>query len=166
MTLPKSGLVLALGVAAAGVAGCGQAPAPGSTPVPEAREITRANSATFGDYIVHFNAQSTTMLPADVARAFGIRRSSNRAMLNIAVLRRSEANGGAPQAAAVDVQATNLLGQLKDVPVRELREGEAIYYIGELRVANEEIINFNISVRPIDSDTPHQFRFQQQFYTD
>ena len=66
----------------------------------------------------------------------------------------------------MDVQASNLLGQLKDVRVRELREGEAIYYIGDLRIANEEIINFDISVRPVDSDTPQQLRFQQQFYTD
>ena len=90
MTLAKSGLFLALGVIAAGVAGCGQAPAPGSAPVPQAREITRPNSATFGDYIVHFHAQSTTMLPVDVARAVGIQRGSNRAMLNIAVVHHGE----------------------------------------------------------------------------
>ncbi|MFU8896786.1 MAG: DUF4426 domain-containing protein [Gammaproteobacteria bacterium] len=166
MTLAKFGSVLALSVIAAGMTACGQESSPGSRPAAEAREITRASSETFGDYIVHFNAQSTTMLPVDVARAFGIQRGSNRAMLNIAVLRRSDANGEHAVGAAVDVQATNLLGQLKDMRMRELREGEAIYYIGELRVANEEIINFNISVRPVDSDAPHQFRFQQQFYTD
>jgi hypothetical protein len=106
------------------------------------------------------------MLPAEVARAFGIRRSGNRAMLNVTVLRRGSGEGDKPVEAEVAVRAINLLGQLKDVSMRELREGEAIYYIGEMTVANEEIVTFNISVRPAGAAAPYEFKFQQQFYTD
>lgn len=150
---------------AAALAGCGQAPAPGSRPVPQAQEVTRATFEDFGDHVVHFNAQSTTMLPPEVARAFGIQRSGNRAMLNIAVQRKLPEGGSAPVGAAVSVEASNLLGQQKDVRIRELREGDAIYYIGEVTVANEEILSFTISVRPEGTDAPYVIRFRQQFYT-
>lgn len=166
MTRTKFALAATVASLAAGLVACGQSTEPGARPVPKAQEITRASFETFGDYIVHFNAQSTTMLPADVARAFGIRRSGNRAMLNITVLRRGDAGGDSPVDAEVAVSAVNLLGQEKDVSVRELREGEAIYYIGEFAVANEEIVTFRISVRPAGADAPHEFSFRQQFYTD
>jgi hypothetical protein len=166
--MTRTQLVVAstLAMFAIGATGCGQGSAPDSRPVPKAQEITRASSETFGDYIVHFNAQSTTMLPAEVARAFGIRRSGNRAMLNVTVLRRGSGEGDTPVEAEVTVRAINLLGQLKDLSMRELREGEAIYYLGEMTVANEEIVTFNISVRPAGAAAPYEFKFQQQFYTD
>lgn len=151
---------------AAGLSGCGQEPAPGSREAPPAQEITRASFETFGDHVVHFNAQSTTMLPAEVARAFGIRRSGNRAMLNVTVLRRNEPQNDTPVTADVVVDANNLLGQHKDVIMRELREGDAIYYIGELPVANQEVITFRISVRPEGAEAAYDFTFRQQFYTD
>jgi hypothetical protein len=165
MTRTKLAIAGTVAMFAIGSIGCGQGAAPGSRPVPKAQEITRASSETFGDYIVHFNAQSTTMLPAEVARAFGIRRSGNRAMLNVTVLRRGSGEGDTPVEAEVAVRAINLLGQLKDVSMRELREGEAIYYIGEITVANEEIVTFNISVRPAGAGASYEFKFQQQFYT-
>jgi hypothetical protein len=158
-----AGTVALLAIAATA---CGQGPDTGSRPTPKAQEITRASFHDFGDYIVHFNAQSTTMLPAEVARAFGIRRSGNRAMLNVTVLRKGDTSGDQPVEADVAVTATNLLGQLKDVRVRELREGEAIYYIGEVTIANEEIVSFKVSVRPAGADSPYEFSFRQQFYTD
>ena len=140
-------------------------PDTGSRPAPKAQEVTRASFETFGDHVVHFNAQSTTMLTPEVARAFGIRRGEKRAMLNISVLRQADPPPGTPVSAEVAVQASNLLGQQKGVKVRELREGEAIYYIGELGIANEEIVSFTVSVRPEGVDQPYEFKFRQQFYT-
>ena len=157
-------LTCTVALLATALAAC--SPDTGSRPAPKAQEVTRASFETFGDHVVHFNAQSTTMLPAEVARAFGIRRSDKRAMLNITVLRRGEADDGTPVTAVVEVEATNLLQQEKSISMRELREGDAIYYIGELTIANEEIVTFNISVKPEGADAPHVFTFRQQFYTD
>jgi len=166
MSRTKFATACTVALLAACLSACGQDPAPGSRAVPQAQEVTRASFETFGDHVVHFNAQSTTMLPPEVARAFGIRRSGNRAMLNITVLRREEAEADTPVTAVVTVNATNLLAQQKDISMRELREGEAIYYIGEVTVANEEIVTFDISVRPEGAVSAHEFRFRQQFYTD
>ena len=68
-------------------------------------------------------------------------------------------------AADVTVSASNLTGQLKSVDTREIREAQAIYYIGEVGVANRETLIFDISVKPEGETAPFTVRFRQQFYT-
>jgi hypothetical protein len=131
---------------------------------PQAREITRENFRDVGDWVVHFNAQPTDMLPAEVAKAYGIERSGNRAMLNVAVLRKEEGTTGTPVTANVTVKASNLTGQLKNMALREITEGPAIYYIGEVPVANQETLVFEIVVRPEGAADSYTIRFRQQFY--
>jgi hypothetical protein len=155
--------VLLLGIA---LSACGRDPDPAPPEPLEAQEAPAATFEAFGHYVVHFNAQLTTRLTPDVARGLDIQRSDDRAMLNISVIDRSVDGAPAPVTAEVEVRATNLVGQTKEMRFRELREGDAIYYLGEFPVADEEIVNFDISVRPEDMDAPHQFSFQQQFYTD
>lgn len=155
--------LIAAFASALGACGQGQSPDQGAPP---AQEITRENFQDFGAYVVHFNAQATSMLPPEVARAYGIQRSSNRAMLNVTVIRKAEGSTGTPVSANVSVDASNLTGQLKDLQMREVTEGDAIYYIGELSVANRETLIFDISARPEGVKDPLRVRFRQQFYTD
>jgi hypothetical protein len=143
---------------------CGPGPADGDD-AEAAREITRQSFSEFGDYVVHYNAQATEMLPPEVARAYGIQRSENRAMLNISVLRKQPGTIGQPVAAKVLVDASNLTGQLKSVDIRQIEEGHAIYYIGEVGVANRETLIFDISVQPEGESEAFRVRFRQQFYT-
>ncbi len=130
--------------------------------VPEA-QAAGATSANIGDHVVHFSAQSTDQLPPEVARAYNIVRSKNRAMLNVSVLR---ATDNKPVTADVTVKTVNLTGQLKNITMRRINEQEAIYYIGEVGVANREILNFDISITPDGIDSPSVVRFQRQFFTD
>lgn len=164
MRLHRPALACLLPLCVLGLVACGQPQESGE--IQQAREITRASSQTFGDHVVHYNAQSTTMIPAEVARAYGITRSENRAMLNITVIRKDAQGNGTPVAAEVDVRAVNLLNQARNISVRELREDEAIYYIGEFNVSDEETLNFTITVRPEESSEPHEVTFSQQFFTD
>jgi hypothetical protein len=71
-----------------------------------------------------------------------------------------------PVAAIVTVKTVNLTGQLKNMTMRQIDEQEAIYYIGEVPVANRETLNFQISITPEGVDAPSIVRFQRQFYTD
>lgn len=142
------------------VAACG---GPNETAeIPEA-EPAGASSATIGDHVVHFSAQTTDQLPPEVARAYNIVRSPNRAMLNVSVLRTTD---NQPVAAVVTVKTVNLTGQLKNVTMRQITEQDAIYYIGETPVANRETLIFDISVTPDGVETPSDVRFKRQFYTD
>lgn len=151
---------------AAGTMACGERTSPDPSPVPEAQEITDPSPEVFGAHAVHYTAQMTTRLPAEVARSLDISRGSDRAMLNITVLQRGDADDREPVKAEVEVTATNLIGQLSNISMRELHDGESIYYVGEFTVANEEIVTFDVSVRPEGVETAHEFSFQQQFYTD
>ena len=133
-----------------------------SAEVPEAQPAG-ATSSDIGDYVVHFSAQTTDQLPPEVAREYNIVRSKNRAMLNVSVLRKSD---NAPVAAGVAVKTVNLTGQLKNITMRQINEQDAIYYIGELPVANRETLIFDISVVPEGADQASEVRFKRQFFTD
>lgn len=123
-------------------------------------------SDSFGDYTVHYNALTTDLIDPTVARAYGIVRSKSRALINVAVLRKVMGTSGQPIRAEVSASATNLSLQLKSVDMRELNEGSAIYYIGELPVANNETLDISIVVTPEGSDIKHTTRFRQEFYTE
>ena len=133
-----------------------------SADVPDAQPAGASN-VDIGEHIVHFSALATDQLPPDVAKAYNIVRSPERAMLNVSVLQ--EADNKAVTA-EVTVNVVNLTGQLKNVAMRQIDEGDAIYYIGETRVANRETLVFDITVKPEGVNVPSQVRFQRQFFTD
>ena len=130
--------------------------------IPQA-EPAGASSADIGDHVVHFSALSTDQIPPEVARAYNIVRSKNRAMLNVSVL---EAETGKAVTATVTVKTVNLTGQLKTVTMRKVEEQDAIYYIGETPVANRETLIFDISVTPEGATQAAEVRFKRQFYSD
>jgi len=71
-----------------------------------------------------------------------------------------------PVAANVTVKTVNLTGQLKNITMRQIDEQDAIYYIGEVAVANRETLIFDISVTPEGVDLAAEVRFKRQFFTD
>lgn len=139
---------------------------PGETSsIPEAQPAG-ATSADIGNHVVHFSAQTTDQLPPAIAREYNIVRSKNRAMLNVSVLREAD---NVPVMAEVSVNTVNLTGQLKNVTMRKIEEpGDilAIYYIGDTTVANREVLNFDISIRPDGVSEVSKVRFQREFYSD
>jgi hypothetical protein len=124
------------------------------------------NSQDFGDYVVHFNALNTTYLPPTATHEYGIKRSKNRGMINIAILYKMLGTAGKPVAAAVTANATNLTGQKRDISLREVREGPAIYYIGDFPITNEETLRFNVNVKPEGQKETYEVNFKQQFFTE
>ncbi len=121
----------------------------------------------FGDYVVHYTALNTNFIPPQVAKGYGIHRSSSRALLNITVLKKVMDNPGTPVKAIVTASGTNLTGQLREIDIREIKDTEgAIYYIGELPVHNLETYNFTVEVHPEGEADPLIVKFRQQFYTE
>jgi hypothetical protein len=128
-----------------------------------------ASEETFkeqGDYEVHFNALRTDTLTQEVARAYGIQRSKNRVMLNVTILRKEAAHAPRkPVEGEVQVDAYNLNGQLKNLEMRRVSEGEAIYYIGEVSISGSEILVFDIEVKPSGETTPIEVKFKREFHS-
>jgi hypothetical protein len=127
--------------------------------------VLAENSQDFGDYVIHYNALATDMLPPAVARDYHITRSQNRGMLNITILKKVLGSPGQPVHARVEASAKNLAGQDRNIKMREIREGNAIYYIGEFGVANEETLKFNVRARPQGERDFFDVEFSQDFYT-
>lgn len=145
------------------LAACGQGPE-------QERQIPQAAPATetfrdFGDYVVHFRAFRSDELTPQIARSYGITRSQNRAVLNISIIRKQEGTMGTPVKGAIRAEVHNLVGQFKNVELREVQDGDAIYYIGETSISNAETLIFNIDVTPMGEGSRFAIRFRQQFFT-
>jgi len=121
----------------------------------------------FGDYVVHYNALSSSLITPEVAKAYGIRRSDSRALINISVLKPAGEQTATAVKAAVTTTGRNLTGQTRKIEMREIDDGDgAIYYIGELSVRNMETFDFTVVVIPEGQSKPLNIKFRQQFYTE
>ena len=124
------------------------------------------NYKDFGDYVLHYNAISTDQIAPTIAKSYDITRSPNRAMINVSILRKNEGATGTAVNATVKAKVVNLTGQLKSVDMRLITEGEAIYYLGEVRIADGDTFKFELDVVPDGSERPIQVRFDRSFFND
>jgi len=121
----------------------------------------------FGEYAVHYNALTSNLIPAQVAQAYGIKRSTSRALINITILKKIKDAPDTPVNARVTSSGTNLIGQRREIEMREIQEAEgAIYYIGELPVHNLETYNFTVEIQVKNETKIFVLQFMQQFYTE
>jgi hypothetical protein len=120
-------------------------------------------SEKFGNVEVHYNALTTDELLPEVARSYKIERSKTRGLLTIAVLKKNKMGVLVPSPANISVFATNLTQQLSQISMREIKEGAAVYYLGEFRVAPPDTLTFNSTVE-IKGDPKREVKFNQQFF--
>jgi len=122
---------------------------------------------TVGDYTVHFSAFTTDTLQPNMAKAYNITRSKNRGMFTLSLMKK--VNDVSPLGKAVrakiESKASNLSGQLRDFNVREIDEGNAVYYISVFHVTQGETLDFDIEITPLDGGKPFHVKFRQAFYT-
>ena len=118
------------------------------------------NLTKFGDYVIHHTALPTNILLPEVARAYKIKRSKDRGMINIVVQHKGKGIG-----AKVTGTGSNLNAQLKHLKFNEIKDGDVTYYISTFRVTNKEVISFKIKVQPDGSSATHMVKFKKEFYT-
>jgi hypothetical protein len=118
----------------------------------------------FGDYQVHYNALRTDELSPEVARAYGIERSGNRVLLNVSILSEGPDGRTVPVDGTVTARAYNLNGQLKDLQMRRLTEGQSVYFIGEVGIAGTEILVFEIEASPAGQASQYSVQFKREFF--
>jgi len=121
----------------------------------------------FGDYKVYYNALNSSLISPSVAKVYGIRRSDSRGLINIAVKHKDSDGNEAAVKAAVTASARNLTGQTRNIDMREIDDGDdAVYYIGELSVRNQETFDFTVLITPEGAVKPFSVTFRQQFFTE
>lgn len=123
------------------------------------------NSTRVPGYTIHHNAFTTDTLQPDIAKSYNIRRSKNRAMLNVSIIKDEAGTTGKSVKGKVSAKAKNLRGQVRDIPMREISESDATYYIGDFLVENQETVNFQISVTPEGKTSVYTTTLEQQFFT-
>lgn len=118
------------------------------------------------DYIVHYSAFNSTLVTPEVAKAYDLKRSRQRGLVNISVQRKNPT--GMPK--AIMAQLKGYTGQLggSEIPLdfKVITEGDAIYYLAEFLVRDGETLNFDIKISPTPEAAPLKVKFSQTFYSD
>lgn len=120
-------------------------------------------SQKFGDLEIHYNALTTDELLPEVARAYKIERSKTRGLVTLSVLKPNKAGVPTPVPAKLSVYATTLTQQLSNISMREVKEGAAIYYLGEFRVAPPDTLKFTATVE-VAGEPRREMVFEQKFF--
>ena len=120
-------------------------------------------SQKFGPLEIHYNAITTDELLPEVARSYKIERSKTRALVTLSVLKQNPVGAPTPVPARIAIYATNLNQQLTNITMREIKEGTAIYYLGEFRVAPPDTLKFTATVE-VAGEPKREMVFNQKFY--
>lgn len=159
----SAALILAVTVPAAMAAAPSPAPTAAAPAKPSLTLGSGLNSTRVGDVTVHYNAMPSTQLRPDIATRYGITRSSNRALVNVSVMKGPRAAEAVAVPAEVALVAINPAGQRQAVRLSEVRDRGAIYYLGEARIEERDTIDFELTVTP-EGGAPINARFRQEFW--
>ncbi len=116
---------------------------------------------SFGVYDAHYIILPTAMLKPEIAAQYGIVRSPTQALVNISLIERD----GLPVVSEVTGDYRNLLEQTQPLTFREVREGEAIYYLATFRYTDRDVLRFTFTVRLPDGSNgviEHQQRMHRE----
>lgn len=124
---------------------------------------TRAQySQDFGPYRVRYSAIPTDRLLPEMARAYGIARSSRRSLVNIAVERVADGRSDLVHT-AVEGTATSLTGERVPLKFREIVESGTVSYIAEFAIDTPDTYRFSIKLTPENASASHRLEFSQDF---
>jgi hypothetical protein len=108
-------------------------------------------------------AIGSTFFTPEIAKVYGITRSRYNGLINISVLDNTKA-GSPAKTVSITGKAKNNLGQFKTIEFTEVKEGDAIYYLAQIKYSNEETINFTLAIN--DGNEQQTLKFSQKFYVD
>jgi hypothetical protein len=127
--------------------------------------LALAEEQSFGDHTVYYQAVNSTFLTPEIAEQYGIVRSERRAFLNVAVVRNESDGSTTPVTATLNGVKHNLLQQSEPIEFRVVREGEAIYYLGQFDFSNAEVLRFTLEVAPEGQEPSHPIEWSTQLYS-
>jgi hypothetical protein len=124
-----------------------------------------AESIQFGSYEVHYSVVNSTFLEPAVAAHYQITRANDRAFVNLAF--RELLPGGTDRAVTAQVEGRTWdLFQNQFLEFREIREGDAIYYIADFEFSDKELRFFDLNILPAGATRSKQLKFQHTVYVE
>ena len=121
-------------------------------------DVVRKQS--YGPLDVHYNIFNSTFLQPETAKAVGLNRSKNQAVLNVSMVK-----DGKGQKGAVSGNFKNLLRQIETLTFKEIDEGDAVYYLAQFAITGQEILRFELQVTDSEGKT-HLLKFTQEVFPD
>lgn len=122
---------------------------------------TAEQKQMLGQYEAHYVVVQSTFFSEEIAARYDIVRGTDRALMNLSFLDETLT----PIAVTLNGTVTNLLSQMTELDFREVREGDAIYYLAEVRHTDRETLRFKVTVRTPDG-ADRELSFQQQMFWD
>ncbi len=118
----------------------------------------------FGPYEVHYSVVNTRLIPAQVAKVYDIVRANNRMLLNIAIRKRVGEQRTITQQAELKGTRNDLM---RPYPLKftAIKEQQAIYYISEFKIINEEFSRFSIEIK-VNAKESFTLEFEKTMYID
>lgn len=117
----------------------------------------------FANHTIYYTVFNSTFISADIAKAYGIKRSKYESLLNVVVSKTGE-HGGIP--VAITGTVTNLMQQQKQLDFKTIEEENTVYYIAPVRIGGEEVVHFDIAVRLDGEPQPLKFKFTKKLYAE
>lgn len=115
-----------------------------------------------GDLEMHCVALPTSELTPEAAQDFNVIRDPQRGLLTVTIFRHGGPGKAQAQQAQVYAGAINQRNQLSSIPVREVRKGDAVYYLGEFRVTPPDTLRFLVNANATHGK-PLKVEFSRNF---
>lgn len=120
---------------------------------------------TVGNYQVHYSTLNTSFLSAKVANAYGITRGKDKALLNVAILKKQTDGQYSPIKANVKVELNDLIHK-RQLSVQEVIEEYAVYYLSPFDIDHKVTIYFTVVAQVEGRQMPIEVKFQRRLYKD
>ncbi len=114
---------------------------------------------SFDGYELHYSVIPTSFLSADIAKRYNLVRGEGRALVNLSLLK----DGVGVSAEALSGSVKNLLSQRQTLSFEKVTEGEAIYYLAQLRHSDEDTLTFELQITA-PGQPARSLSFQQKLY--
>ena len=125
--------------------------------------VSAENMQKLGSFNVHYMAIGATFLTPEIEKTYGIERSRFNGLINISVLDNTQ-QGNPAQTVSITGTARNDLGQIKKMEFDEVKEGQAIYYLSQIKYSDEETFYFDLTIT--NGKETQKLTFKQKFYVD
>ncbi|WP_299081221.1 DUF4426 domain-containing protein [uncultured Paraglaciecola sp.] len=123
--------------------------------------VNAEQKQVLGSWDIHYIALNSTFLTPEVAKQYAIVRSKFNGLINISVLDRKDKSA---QSVVLTGEAKNLLGVVKKLTFKQVKEGKAIYYLAALPFSDQE--QYRIAIEVSDGNEQKTLKFQHKFYAE
>lgn len=126
--------------------------------------VSAAEVAKIGDLEMHSVAMLTTELTPEAAKDYNVTPAGGRGLLTVTLTRKGRHGKAVSIPGQVYAGAVTQDNKIFTIPVREVRQADGVYYLGEYRVNAPDTIRFlvnaNVLGKPMKTEFSRAFSAQ------